>query len=575
MSVGLLIALACPERRTDGCEPTSVDSMVDSRGADTSRDSGPDSSVPIDSAEPCDSGETYFADRDGDGFGDGSRVSTCDDPHGVAVVAGDCDDNNAAVHPEASEAATTGVDDNCDGALAAMPLDDVASWEVLGDDAGHSDGLGDGVAFVGDVGCDGGRAFAVVESLGRDEEGNWHSGAGYIFAGSPAALTPSVTPEDAGATLVGGALEQLAWMSGLGDFDGDGCDDLAFGGYGEAYGVDDGQVYVVLGPVEAGFTNLGTAASDAEGVQRYTDERGGTQLGRNIGPGDVDGDGLGELVVAASDASGRLDGAGAVFILTRLNGQGDVASARTVLLGSREDGGNNIGQTLTSTGDLDGDGLADFATGASSGGAYLVTGPPPEGVSLMADVATLVVWDAAEPTRQGVPFVQTLGDIDGDGSVDLGASWGGDYLQVTFGPFGGLDVLELGTVGGAFLVSPNGGAESIVVAAAGVGDWNGDGSNDMVVGNHAYIPDELRVDASCIYEGKNDCTAGGVFVLAGPVVPGTVDLDVEADVVFGANEDEMIGYVLVSGADVSADGVWDLLLGGKQRRRAELVLGGP
>jgi len=58
---------------------------------------------------------TWYDDHDGDGWGDGSVASVaCEAPTGTVAAAGDCDDSDATVNPDASEVCN-GVDDDCDG----------------------------------------------------------------------------------------------------------------------------------------------------------------------------------------------------------------------------------------------------------------------------------------------------------------------------------------------------------------------------------------------------------------------------------------------------------------------------
>ncbi|MFM9947176.1 MAG: MopE-related protein [Saprospiraceae bacterium] len=60
---------------------------------------------------------TYYTDADGDGYGTGSGQSRCSNPgEGFATQAGDCNDNNAAIKPGATEVCD-GVDNNCDGTV--------------------------------------------------------------------------------------------------------------------------------------------------------------------------------------------------------------------------------------------------------------------------------------------------------------------------------------------------------------------------------------------------------------------------------------------------------------------------
>ena len=127
-----------PRITTQACE--QPDGWTDD-GSDCDDD---DAAVNPDAAEVCDgidndcdgliddddspvSGtSTWYADADGDGFGD-PRVSTqaCDEPSGWTDDGSDCDDDDAAVNPDALDLCN-GIDDDCDGG--------VDEDEVCGDD---------------------------------------------------------------------------------------------------------------------------------------------------------------------------------------------------------------------------------------------------------------------------------------------------------------------------------------------------------------------------------------------------------------------------------------------------------
>ncbi len=78
---------------------------------------------------------TWYADADGDGFGDAtSSADACEAGSGEVADATDCDDGDSAVHPDADELCN-GVDDDCSGGVDDDPSDQ-GSWYVDGDGDG-------------------------------------------------------------------------------------------------------------------------------------------------------------------------------------------------------------------------------------------------------------------------------------------------------------------------------------------------------------------------------------------------------------------------------------------------------
>ena len=59
----------------------------------------------------------WFYDADGDGYGNSAvTVWACDAPLNFVAAGNDCDNNNAAIHPNATEVCN-GIDDNCNGSI--------------------------------------------------------------------------------------------------------------------------------------------------------------------------------------------------------------------------------------------------------------------------------------------------------------------------------------------------------------------------------------------------------------------------------------------------------------------------
>ena len=98
----------------------------------------------------------WYADLDGDGFGDASvSVASCTQPMGYVTDGSDCDDGQPGVYPGAAEVCD-GVDNNCSGDET-----DVAGWtEYYADTDG--DGFGDAGSALG--ACDGQPSGYVPDS---------------------------------------------------------------------------------------------------------------------------------------------------------------------------------------------------------------------------------------------------------------------------------------------------------------------------------------------------------------------------------------------------------------------------
>ena len=59
---------------------------------------------------------TYYADNDGDGYGDAMmELSACEEPSGYVLDDTDCDDTDADINPDATEIPSNGIDEDCDG----------------------------------------------------------------------------------------------------------------------------------------------------------------------------------------------------------------------------------------------------------------------------------------------------------------------------------------------------------------------------------------------------------------------------------------------------------------------------
>jgi hypothetical protein len=286
-------------------------------------------------------------------------------------------------------------------------------------------------------------------------------------------------------------------LATLGDIDGDDLTDLAVGAAGESSDVvASGAVYVL-------FLN---ANGTVKSRQRISSEIGGgptldegDQLGKSLSSlGDIDGDGVTDLAVGSDTPDNR----GAVHMLL-LNRDGTVKSKREIA--SELGGGpaliNNayFGRAVASLGDLDGDGQTDLAVGS----AVSTFGTDPGSVYVLflksrKNVQAMTTKKIASGTGGGPPLVNgdmfgasvaALGDLDGDGVEDMAV---GTPSQTGAASSGAVHVLFMnsnGTVKTSQQIGSSiGGGPALAHgdyfghSVAAIGDLNGDGITDLVVG---------------------------------------------------------------------------------------------
>jgi hypothetical protein len=537
--------------------------------------------------------QAFFLDADQDGFGDAAvSQDACAAPPSFVADDSDCDDLDAAVHPDAIEVCDS-VDNDCDG------LDDdrddsldrstVSSWHPDGDEDGYGDaddpgvqgcrGPADHVADATD--CDDGDvavnpgAVEVCDDLDIDEDcsgaaddedpnvvgaSTWYLDQDDdLYGDSSTGAHACSDPSDASQT----------WSLVSGD-----CDDLDGATYpGAAEVCEDGVVNDCDGTQDDAVAACGWSDLGYYDAQSAIVESDGDSLSWRGGAADLDGDGLSDLVIVSPWSSAG-DGTGSVYIHSDpLNSQS--FDDGVALYG---DSGSYLGVGL-GLGDQDDDGQADLFLGAPGatdaddqdmGAAYLVRGPiSADGV--VSDIADLTIWGTVENDRFGTSAT-LLGDQDGDGYDELvvGAVYsdaGGTYsgaLYVFSGDLTGtVDTDSASAVIQGASRDYLGQSRSI----AGQSDLNGDGVADLAVGAYA---------ADLDYDDQ-----GAVYVFFGPVT-GTLDLD-DADVVLydsGAGAYGNVGTVVLSGVDWDDDGDDDLVLTGPSvdgtdgdQGRAYVVLG--
>ena len=237
--------------------------------------------------------------------------------------------------------------------------------------------------------------------------------------------------------------------------------------------------------------------------------------------GDVNGDGLADVIVGASDAdpSSRTN-AGSSYVIYGTASPSNVNLASLGSSGFRIDGaaaGDGSGSSVASAGDVNGDGRADLIVGApradpssrtDAGSSYVIYGTAsPSNVDLASLGSSGFRIDGATRYDGMGNSVAPVGDINGDGRADVivGARYADPSLRddagsssVIYGKASpsNVDLASLGSSG--FRIDGAAAGDQSGRSVASAGDVNGDGRPDVIVGAPFADPSS-RTDAGSSY----------------------------------------------------------------------------
>jgi hypothetical protein len=263
------------------------------------------------------------------------------------------------------------------------------SGEVAGDRFGTS------LASAGDVNGDGYADVIVGASLGAAMKGR-----AYVYYGGPMGPGASPTARLTGASTGDALGSAVAWA---GDVNGDGLGDVLVGALGA---MSAGRAYLYLGPA----VGLGTPSITFAG------ETTGDLFGGAVASaGDVDGDGYADMLVGAPSFTGNQ---GKVYLFR--GGITPVTTAARSFVGPAGTG-TAFGRTVAWSGDVDGDGLDDFAVGAPFGSG---------------DYGSVTIYIGGLARLAPVTYSPMVGNSEFGYAIGSGADFDGDGLpDVPVGAF--------------------------------------------------------------------------------------------------------------------------------------------
>lgn len=471
-------------------------------------------------------------------------------------------------------------------------------FRVVG--AKYNDELGWDVSAAGDINNDGYADFMVSSLLA--DYGGTNTGSVYVIFGKASGYIPEfqlgITGGQDGINGTNGfRIDGPATntdfgysISAAGDVNGDGFDDIIIGAKAANFTGQNGSgaSYVVFGKGTAFSTTMNVNSLDGTNGFRIVDSTIYEATGYSVsGLGDINNDGYDDLIIGAPYASTNATQNGAAYVVF---GQAGGFSANldltsmSISQGFRLDGKYRFDQTgvsVSSAGDVNGDGYDDIIIGADdtdhngvhSGSAYIVFGKA-GGYSATIDLESLNGSDGfrIDGTGNLNPNISTFGnsvganvssagDINGDGYADLLV--GSNFSNFNSTNSGSSYVIygHAGDFAANMLTSELDGTNGFRIdgsynyymgkANGAVGDINGDGFDDIIVGSSSISP---RGEAYILYGGDQFFVSAQVATPNNDTLYGTNGAD---NLSGGAGLDSLFGMAgndtLVGGDDTHRD----------------------
>ena len=353
------------------------------------------------------------------------------------------------------------------------------------------------VAGAGDVNGDG--YDDILIGAFRNDDVGYAAGQTYLIFGKASGWEMDTNLSASDASFRGENVGDWSGYSvaGAGDVNGDGYDDILIGAQcNDAGGDGAGQTYLILGKSSDWAMDTNLSASDASFLGEGPFNGSGVSV---AGAGDVNGDGYDDILIGGfGNTDGGIETGQTYLILGKPSGWAmDTYLSATDASFWGEDQEDHSGESVTGAGDVNGDGYDDILIGAwgndeggsNAGQTYLILGRA-FGWAMDTDLS---VSDASFCGEGKLDYsgysVSGAGDVNGDGYDDiLIGAYGNDegnsntgQTYIVLGKASGWAIDVNLSASNASFWGENVG-DSSGRSVAGVGDVNGDGYDDIIIG---------------------------------------------------------------------------------------------
>lgn len=387
----------------------------------------------------------------------------------------------------------------------------------------ENDNFGQNMGSAGDINGDGLNDFLISST--KNDQGDSNTGKTYLFFGKETGWEKNINCSEADVSFIGEYAEDKSGIaiSGVGDVNNDGFDDFLISapGYDVSVDSDEGKVYLFFGKESGWEKNTNCSEADAS----FLGESQNDEFGNSVtNGGDVNKDGYDDYLISSIANAQGGNYAGKIYLFFGKNSgwsnNFNCSNSDASFIG--EFAGDYAGKSISGGGDINGDGYYDFIIGAPSndeygdvsGKSYIFFGKATDwDRDINCSEADVTFIGETEMAFSG-GSVSIVGDVNNDNYDDILIA---SHMHNMTVPYVGKVYLIYGKSSGwssrSYLTNADasfyGEAERDFLgqmdSISGIGDINGDNSDDMIIG--ANFNDEY---------GKN---TGKAYIFFGVITP--------------------------------------------------------